>query len=125
MFDSVYRLSRHIQPIAQSEVEQLETHFGTPMPIGYKEFVTRFGLGTYCDIFRIYPPNQSLKVYIERREWWKGWYYPDTRDGSRHWFFEGSEEILSDAQLRESIIIGDSYDGDNLVFYPPQPDRIF
>jgi hypothetical protein len=124
IFDEVQVISTHIQPIPLSEVERVEHLLGVQLPEGYIAFITRFGVGRYCDLFRIYAPNQILEEYTKHRDFWKVWYYTDT-EGKQHWFFEGSEALLNESQLQESIIVGDSVDGDELVFYPAQPDRIY
>jgi hypothetical protein len=124
IFDDTHIISKHIQPIAMTEVERLESTLGIKLPIGYRNFISRFGLGTYCDLFYIYSPDYILQEHAKHREFWKEWYYTDTQ-GKSHWFFEGSESILNEAQLQECIIIGDTKDGDELVFYPAQPDKIY
>jgi hypothetical protein len=124
IFDNVHIISKHIQPIAMAEVERLESTLGIKLPIGYRNFITRFGVGYYCDLFYIYAPDYILQEYAQHREFWKEWYYTDTQ-GKSHWFFEGSESILNEAQLQECVIIGDTKDGDELVFYPAQPDNIY
>jgi hypothetical protein len=124
IFNSVHRISRHIQPIVRAEVKQIEAHLGIQLPLGYTEFITQFGIGLYCGFFRIYSPEQIKQQYFDQRKLWDRQYFIDNL-GIRHWFFEGSEDILSETELQESFVIGDSMDGDNLVFYPPHPDKIY
>jgi hypothetical protein len=123
IFDDVILISSRIQAVPVAEVEALEQHLGFALPDGYRDFITRFGEGDYCDLFRIYPPVRIREEYASYRDAWEGWYYE--YEGVNHWFFEGSEHILSEAQLQACIIIGDSFDGDEIVYYPPQPDKLF
>jgi hypothetical protein len=123
IFDDVILLSPKIQPIAMEEVEALKQHLGFALPSGYREFITHFGEGDYCDLFRIYPPSSIREEYASYRESWKTWYY-ESRD-VKHWFYEGSEHILSEEQLQACIIVGDSFDGDYIVYHPSQPDKLF
>jgi hypothetical protein len=123
IFDDVILISPKIQPVPVAEVEVLEQHLGFALPGGYRDFITRFGEGDYCDLFRIYPPVRIREEYASHREYWQGWYYE--YEGVDHWFFEGSQHILSEEQLQACIIIGDSFDGDEIVYYPPHPDKLF
>ena len=125
MFDEVFVISKHIQPVPQSEVDKLEDHFGFKFPIGYTNFITRFGYGEYCGLFYIYTPLSILARSLDERKTWRQFYYESVVDDKQHWIFEGSERVLSEKQLQKSILIGSSLDGDQLVFYPPKPDRIY
>jgi hypothetical protein len=124
LFDDVRLISQHIEPASLADVQKTESELGIQLPAGYTEFITRFGAGMYCDLFRIYTPDRIPDETRQHREWWLVSYY-EYPEGERHWFFEGSEAIISPEQLQASFMIGDSIDGDNLVFYPPQPDKLF
>jgi hypothetical protein len=123
-FDQVRVISKHIQPVSLAEVEQLEIRLGIRLPDGYRGFITHFGRGIYCDTFRIYAPQEILDKYERYRHDWATLFYHES-EGQRRWHYTGSESVLNGAQLAQSLIIGDSIDGDKLVFYPAQPDKVF
>lgn len=123
-FDQVRVISKHIQPVSLAEVEHLEIRLGIRLPDGYRGFITRFGDGFYCDLFRIYTPSEILRKYSEYQDLWGASYTPDDQ-GKARWYYEGSEVVLNPSELEQSYIIGDTKDGDQLVFYPLQPDKIF
>ncbi|MEQ8675946.1 MAG: SMI1/KNR4 family protein [Aggregatilineales bacterium] len=122
--EKVTIIGKHGKPIPPDQISKLADTLGITLPIGYVDFMQAFGEGLYADLFRIYPPDRILNEYEERRQWWQDSSYEDL-EGNRHWFFRGSEDILNPDQLQESFIIGDTLDGDNLVFYPPDPDHIY
>jgi hypothetical protein len=99
------------------EVESLEQHLGFSLLSGYREFITRFGEGDYCDLFRIYPPARIREEYALHREF--------LREHEYHQFFKGSDSVLSKKQLQECILIGDSHDGDYIEYHPSMPDKLF
>src|SRR5690349_14764589 len=101
-FDQVHIISKNIEPVPLADVEKLETELGVKMLSGYAPFITRFGEGVYCDLFQIFAPKHILEDYKKYREGWDNFYYRDTEE-KLHWFFEGSEHILSEAQVQESI----------------------
>jgi hypothetical protein len=124
IFDQVHLISRHVQPIPLAQVIQVEKALGIQLPEGYRRFITRWGLGVYCDLFWIYAPDQIMQSYHKYRKAWKNFSHFDVQ-GKRHWLYEGSEGILDESQLQESIVIGDSSDGDKLVFFPCQHNKIY
>lgn len=123
-FDQIILISPHIQPVPQSEIDRLESHFGFAMPLGYKDWMTQLGIGMYCDEFVIYEPKRILKWHEQeaiRRSNRAKYEYPE-RD---HWIYEGSEHILNEAQVEDCIVIGASLGGDQIVIFPPRPDKLY
>jgi hypothetical protein len=111
IFDEVHVISKYNYPIPIAEVEKVEAELGIRLPEGYRGFITRFGAGVYCDLFRIYTPQEIL----EKRNRWQKIPY----------FWSNSEGILNAAELQASHAIGDSIDGDEIVFYLQKPENIF
>ncbi len=113
-FDDIYLVSLDIQPVTHAEVEALQSALGLPLPVGYVEFITRFGEGLYCDFFRILSPKETLERALEVRRWWQ-----------ERWFFESPESLLTQEQAVSGFMIASSIDGDQIVFYPPQPEKLY
>lgn len=124
LLERVVVVSRHVAPVWGSEVDAVERDLGVVLPDGYRAFVTRFGEGVYCDLWRIYPPSRIRDELDQVRKAWAESFFED-QAGNRHWFFEGSEGILDPAALQESVALGDSINGDVLAFHSDRHDRIF
>lgn len=96
------------------EVAEAERVLKTTLPAGYAEYVTHLGEGTLSNWVRVYPP---WRVVGELKSW---------RERIKsHWFWEAGERKLSFARAQKCIIIADTIGGDELIFYPAKPDRLF
>jgi hypothetical protein len=99
----------------RTQVAQLEARFKARMPKGYRDYVTRLGEGVLGGCFvRIYPPWRILsgnKLWRERIK--------------EYWFWGKNADTLTQSQALKSILIGDSVDGDELVFYPHEALHLF
>jgi hypothetical protein len=61
-FDELYLLSTRVAPLDGAAVDRLLTECGLDQPGGYREFMTRFGMGEVCSFLRVRSPD-------EVREW--------------------------------------------------------
>ncbi len=101
--------------VSEADLEQLESHFWFSMPDGYRQFITRFGEGLLAESFiRIYPP---WRISAELSAW--------RQRINRHWFWDDDIDALPKARASECVIIGDTLNGDELVFHPSRPQRLF
>ena len=104
-------------PIAGEDVDALASRLGVQLPAGYRDFMTRFGKGDIACYVRIYPPaeitdsDNSVEAWRERVD--------------RYWFWDQGADILSKAKALECVIIADTFDGDEVVFHPTEPDRLY
>jgi hypothetical protein len=91
-----------------SEVRNLEAQLWISFPDGYTEYVTMLGEGVLGGTFvRIYPP---WRIARELEAW---------RSRIRkYWFWDAGREVLPKERAVECVIIGDTWDGDELVFHP-------
>ena len=98
-----------------ADVDRLESEYWVIFPDGYREYVTRLGEGVLGGHWvRIYPP---WRISRELDEW---------RDRiRRHWFWDKGRKLLPKPRALESIILGDTVGGDELVFHPGRRDRLF
>jgi hypothetical protein len=98
-----------------AEVDALESKLWLAFPPGYREYVTKLGEGVLGGSFvRIYPPWRIEKELVDWR-----------RRISKYWFFEKSRELLPKERALECVIIGDTVNGDELVFHLARPTRLF
>ena len=101
-----------------AEVDAAEAALGLRFPIGYREYVTRFGEGVLGgDYVRIYPPRRILGGSNNVQEW--------RRRVGAYWFWDAGRQVLTKAQALEGVIIGDTVDGDELLVHPSDPERIY
>lgn len=98
------------------EVDAAETALGSRFPQGYREYVTEYGEGVLGGVYiRIYPPHRILGGDMSQ---WRSRI-------AEYWFWDDSPEILTQARALECTIIGDTLDGDEIVFHRRDPDCIF
>lgn len=100
---------------AAADVDSLEARLWIRFPAGYADYVTRLGEGVLGGSFiRIYPP---WRIEKELPDW--------RRRINKHWFWEDGRDLLPKERAVECVIIGDTVNGDELVFHPTRPDRLF
>lgn len=98
-----------------AEVDALASRLWITFPDGYREFVTRLGEGVLGGSFvRIYPP---WRIETELPEW--------RRRINKYWFWDEGRELLPRERALECVLIGDTVNGDELVFHPTRPNRLF
>lgn len=96
------------------EVEALEAKLWLAFPEGYRDYVARLGEGRLSGFIRIYPPWR-----IERElDAWR-------RRIAQYWFWDGGPRLLPKERAVECVPIGDTLNGDELVFHPSRRDRLF
>ncbi len=113
-FDRIYFVSNKLLLAEADDLLQLEQGLGVPLPLGYADFMQKLGVGTYCDFLRVFSPDQILERYQDARERWRTSY-----------FWDAGRDVLSKEQVLESIIFADTTDGDEIIFHPQMPDKLF
>jgi hypothetical protein len=98
-----------------ADVDALASRLWIAFPSGYREYVTRLGEGVLGGSFvRIYPP---WRIERELPEW--------RRRINKYWFWDDGRELLPKERALECVIIGDTVNGDELVFHPSRSNRLF
>lgn len=95
-----------------ADVDEAERVLGARLPAGYRTFVVELGEGVFGSKLRIYPPARVIHDLDEWRE-----------RIERYWFW--GEAPLPQATALECVRIGDTIDGDELVFHPSDPDTLY
>ncbi len=101
-------------PISAEEVKAFEEEFWVKFPKGYLEYITNFGEGVLAETIRIYPPRrikEELPVWRQR-----------IKD---YWFWNEEPRLLPKERALEAIVLGDTLNGDELIFHPSFPEKIF
>ena len=96
------------------EVEGLESQLWITFPVGYREYVTTLGEGLLSDFVRIYPP---WRIEEDLKDW--------RRRINKFWFWDKGRELLPKERALECVIVGDTMNGDELVFHPTRPSSLF
>lgn len=97
------------------EVDAFASLFWINLPDGYREYITRLGQGVLGSSFvRVYPPWQIEKELVEWR-----------RRINKYWFWDAGCDLLPKDRALECVIIGDTTNGDELIFHPSRPNRLF
>jgi SMI1 / KNR4 family (SUKH-1) len=114
----VKRLKGKLVLASTAEVDALESKLKCRMPDGYREYITTLGEGFLGGTYvRVYPPWRITGPVDSVDEWRKRI--------RQYWFWDKGKKVLTKAQALESIIFGDTYDGDELVFLSADPDWIY
>ena len=98
----------------EDEVTALEEKLWITFPAGYREYVTQLGEGVLGgDWVRIYPPWRIEKELVAWR-----------KRIAKYWFWENSSQLLPKDRALESVILGDTLNGDELIFHPTRPRKL-
>lgn len=96
-----------------AEVDDLEAQLGMEMPAGYREYVTRLGHGTLCSL-RVTPPAEMLARLQEHHGMM-----------AVYWFWTDPLGVFGQDEAMASVPIADSWQGDQVVAWPGDPDRLY
>lgn len=113
-FTQVYLVSDVLETVADSEVKAAEAKLNTTFPAGYTEYVTTLGRGTYSGYVRVYLPDQILSEHSKVQARWK-----------EHYFWDQGDTDMDRQRVLESMILGDTTAGDELIFHPQRPNAIY
>jgi hypothetical protein len=112
--DDIRVIGKPLVKADPADVDALEARLWFTFPAGYREFVTRLGEGVLGGSFvRIYPPWRIEKEL-------DGW----RRRIEQYWFWDAGRELLPKERALECVILGDTTNGDELVFHPTRPGRL-
>lgn len=112
-FDDLYVVSDRLQTASPADVAAAEVEIGCRFPVGYSEYVERFGAGSLDDLLRVFLPDRILAEIGSWRE---------TKD--RYWFWTDPESQVDKATVLGAIPLGDSENGDEFCFHPDDPDTV-
>ena len=114
-FDKVYMVGRELELASNDDVDLAERSLETSFPAGYREYVTHLGAGLLNGFVRIYLPARIVaELDTEFRPRWEEYFFWDAPDAS-----------LTKQQVLESVIVGDTSQGDELIFHPGMNGEIF
>lgn len=100
--------------VTAEDVKVLENKLWLKFPKGYQEYITHLGEGVLAQTIRIYPPR---RIEEELEQW--------RQRVKDYWFWDNKPILLPKERALESIVLGDTLYGDELVFHPSKPKKIF
>lgn len=109
---SVRRRTRRL--VAVEDIKAAEKRLKTTFPQGYEEYATTLGEGVLSALVRVYPPWQVVNGLKDWRR--------RIRD---YWFWGDSEQPIDQEQAQEFVVFADTMNGDEIIFHPDEPSRIF
>jgi hypothetical protein len=112
--EDVQVVSKSLVLATPAEVDVLASRLWITFPAGYTQYVTKLGEGVLGSFVRIYPP---WRVESELLQW--------RRRIHKYWFWDGGRELLPKERALECVIIGDTMNGDELVFHPSRQNTLF
>jgi len=119
MFENITVIGSPLVLSTPAEVDAAEAHLGIRFPTGYREYVTKFGEGILGGSYiRIYPPHRILGGTSNNLLQWR-------QRISEYWFWDLGSDVLTKEEALQSVIIGDTLDGDELIVHPSNPERVF
>jgi hypothetical protein len=114
MFENITVVGGPLALSTATDVDVAEAQLGLHFPTGYRQYVTRFGEGVLGGSYiRIYPPHRILNDVLEWR-----------RRIDEYWFWDEGGALLTKEMAVQSVIIGDTLDGDELIVHPNNPERV-
>lgn len=114
-FEDIQVVGEPLVRATPNEVDALASQLWITFPDGYREYVTRLGEGVLGGtLVRIFPPWRIEKELIEWR-----------RRIGKYWFWNKGRDLLPKERALECLIIGDTLNGDELVFHPSRPGQLF
>jgi hypothetical protein len=115
MFGDITISGQPLAPASEAEVSALEATLDCSFPPGYGEFVTTFGEGEINWLVRVFPPWRILDGGdgLENFAQWR-------QRINKYWFWTGIDK----QRAIQSIMLGDTANGDQLCFHPDEPTVI-
>jgi hypothetical protein len=111
--DRYYLVFDDLRTVAPAQVAESAARLGLKFPDGYNEYVTELGEGTLSDYLHIWLPRKVEDETVGHRRFYSGNFFRD-KDGP-----------LTPARVAEPVVLGNTMDGDTLVFHPDRPDDLF
>ena len=117
MFENVMTIGGPLLLSSNAEIDDAEARLGIRLPTGYREYMTRFGEGILGGTYvRIYPPR-FVAGEAMLAEW--------RLRIDDYWRWDEGQDVLTKPQVLESVVIGDTLDGDELIVHPSNQERIY
>lgn len=95
-------------------IGELEARLRVSLPPDHREFLQTFGQGVVFNHFRVFGVEMITQSLAAFRERWQ-----------ESFLWHGADSALTAEELASAVIIGDTFNGDELVLCPKHPGTIF
>ncbi|MGK5026209.1 SMI1/KNR4 family protein [Janthinobacterium sp. RB2R34] len=99
---------------SEEEIEAFEERMQLALPADHREFLKKFGEGVLFNYFRIFGLD---KITAEAKDFQDRW--------QEYFLWEDPGSALKIAQMANCVIIGDNFNGDELVVSHDYPGEVF
>ncbi len=113
-FENVKIIDSPLHLATPAEVGEAESRLKLRFPPGYREYVTLLGDGAFCQYVRVWMPSVIL---TECKDYQTAW--------NKLFAWNKRPDVLPAEKVVESIIVADTYCGDEIVFHPDNPNQLF
>lgn len=103
--------------VAEADIAAAEAVLNTRFPSGYRAFISKYGRGILGGLVRVAVPADLVAGERSVAEWRKRI--------DEYWFWDASADLLPKAHALECVVIADTVGGDELIFHPADPDRVY
>ena len=112
--DEVFLISDELDLVSADELDAFAQRYNGVLPPGYREYLTRFGSGDFCNELAVLPPS-----VIDASDFSGGFFK----------YFEHLwpeyDSILRREQAVRSIYCGHTYDGWEILFCADDPEAVY
>lgn len=117
-FEDVYLVSEKLSLIPEEQMDELEENLGFALPRGYREYLQHLGDGWFCHGLHVFTPKEAqAKKNIK--------FWADVAPVAIEQEFYAGRSLLTDAEMKNSVIFAKSDCGDLFVSCPEQAGRLF
>lgn len=114
-FADAYLVTDKLTTFSEEEVDAAEAQLGTRFPEGYREYMTRLGVGEYCGHINVFPPQAIINNQLSEK--------PPLEEFCDLW--DGREFGISPERLAKAILIATSSYGDWVIYEAGMPDAVY
>jgi hypothetical protein len=118
MHQNVYLVSKKLQTVSPADLDSLEASLGVPLPLGYRQYMTTLGEGTYSDCVYAFVPAKVRESQTQKQNMFGG-------TDPHGWFWPGNDQVLTYQEAMAGIYCGVTNDGDLLIYCPHKNSRLF
>ncbi len=117
----VYLVTKRLKRVPARSIDSLEKTLGTPLPLGYREYLTQLGIGRFSGFLTVESPQQVK----EQLEYWRGELLGAAVivDGMKVGLY--NRGVLSATKVRESFLFATTDNGDKFVSTPSCGQTLF
>jgi hypothetical protein len=100
--------------VPATAIDEAERALGLALPVGYRSYVARFGEAVDTLMLRVHPPTRVVAELAGRRT-----------QLDAYWFWAPASDGFGADEAYRSIMLADTLQGDQLLFFPERPDRFY